>query len=343
MKKAINLLMLLLLYVVAASAQKYDVKCLRGDSVAVYDVVETIRSEDTYYSKGEKLVFYLHDGEQVEAVDKFYDKGMIDTGSSIGYAVIQKDGKKYCTLSENLVFSKDNPEGVEDKVLTKSDELAHTIQGRIFYSIIPYIIIALLFLGVMVLNILAMRSNKIRSIAVIAIPVCIMLGTLLEIWAYSVLGTNCFWWCDKNRYGFFGSLLRIIPFGLIVFYQVMSIKFYEPVILGEAFDGDVQDGISVKPALISMLAAFPVLIASALICDFLDLGGWVETFLILVSFLLALGIGVFLSFKRNIDLMKSKKLGILLTLFTIVYILGCIVAVWGLIVVIFKLIIVLMR
>ena len=88
-----------------------------------------------------------------------------------------------------------------------------------------------------------------------------------------------------------------------------------------------------------MLAAFPVLIASALICDFLDLGGWVETFLILVSFLLALGIGVFLSFKRNIDLMKSKKLGILLTLFTIVYILGCIVAVWGLIVVIFKLII----
>ena len=139
MKKAINLLMLLLLYVVAASAQKYDVKCLRGDSVAVYDVVETIRSEDTYYSKGEKLVFYLHDGDQVEGVDKFYYKGVIDTGGSIGYAVIQKDGKKYCTLSENLVFSKDNPEGVEDKVLTKSDELAHTIQGRIFNSIIPYI------------------------------------------------------------------------------------------------------------------------------------------------------------------------------------------------------------
>lgn len=339
MKKAINLLMLLLLYVVAASAQKYDVKCLRGDSVAVYDVVETIRSEDTYYSKGEKLVFYLHDGDQVEGVEKFYDKGVIDTGGSIGYAVILKDGKKYCTLSENLVFSKDNPEGVEDKVLTKSDELAHTIQGRIFNSIIPYIIIALLFLSVMVLNILAMRSNKIRSIAVVAIPACIMVGTLLEIWAYSVLGTNCFWWCDKNRYGFFGSLLRIIPFGLIVFYQVMSIKFYEPVILGEAFDSDVQDGISVKPALISMLAALPVVIVSALIFEFLGLSGWVESLLILVSLLLALGIGVFLSLKRNIELMKSKKLGILLTLFTIVYILGCIVAVWGLVVVIFKLII----
>lgn len=339
MKKAINLLMLLLLYVVAASAQKYDVKCLRGDSVAVYDVVETIRSENTYYSKGEKLMFYLHDGDQVEAVDKFYDKGVIDTGGSIGYAVIQKDGKKYCTLSENLVFSKDNPEGVEDKVLTKSDELAHTIQGRIFNSIIPYIIIALLFLGVMVLNILATRSKKIRSIAVVAIPACIMVGTLLEIWAYSVLGTNCFWWCDKNRYGFFGSLLRIIPFGLIVFYQVMSIKFYEPVILGEAFDGDVHDGISVKPALISILAALPVVIVSALIFEFLGLSGWVESLLILVSLLLALGIGVFLSLKRNIELMKSKKLGLLLTLFTIVYILGCIVAVWGLIVVIFKLII----
>ena len=88
-----------------------------------------------------------------------------------------------------------------------------------------------------------------------------------------------------------------------------------------------------------MLAAFPVLIASALICEFLGLGGWIETLLILVSFLLALGIGVFLSLKRNIELMKSKKLGLLLTLFTIVYILGCIVAVWGLIVVIFKLII----
>ncbi len=119
----------------------------------------------------------------------------------------------------------------------------------------------------------------------------------------------------------------------------MSIKFYEPVILGEAFDSDVQDGISVKPALISMLAALPVVIVSALIFEFLGLSGWVESLLILVSLLLALGIGVFLSLKRNIELMKSKKLGILLTLFTIVYILGCIVAVWGLVVVIFKLII----
>lgn len=339
MKRAINLLVLLLLCVVTASAQKYDVKCLRGDSVAAYDLIETIHSGDTFYKKGEKVMFYLHNGEQVKGVDKFYDRGMIHVGSSVGYAVIQKDGKKYCTLSENLVFSEDNPDSVEDKVLTKTDELAQTFQGRIFYSIVPYIIIALLFLSVMVLNICAMRSNKIRSIAVIAIPVCIMLGTLIEIWAYSVLDSNCFWWCDKNRYGFFGSLLRIIPFGLIVFYQIMSIKFYEPVILGEAFDGDVQDGISVKPALISMLAAFPVLIASALICESLGLGGLIETFIILVSFLLALGIGVFLSLKRNIDLMKSKKLGLLLTLFTIVYILGCIVAVWGLIIVIFKLII----
>ena len=339
MKRAINLLVLLLLCVVTASAQKYDVKCLRGDSVAAYDLIETIHSGNTIYQKGEKVMFYLHNGEQVEGVDKFYDSGMIHVGNSVGYAVIQKDGKKYCTLSENLVFSEDNPDSVEDKVLTKSDELAQSFQGRIFYSIVPYIIIALLFLCVMVLNIWAMRSNKIRSIAVIAIPVCIMLGTLIEIWAYSVLGSDCFWWCDKNRYGFFGSLLRIIPFGLIVFYQIMSIKFYEPVILGEAFDGDVQDGISVKPALISMLAAFPVLIVAAIVFHFLGVKGTIGDVLAVVLFFVALGVGILLSLKRNVELMKSKRLGLLLTLFAIVYILGCIVAVWGLILVIFKLII----
>ena len=347
MKKAINLLVLLLLCVVTASAQKYDVKCLRGDSVAVYDLIETIHTDNTFYKKGEKVMFYLHNGEQVEGVDKFYDGGgMIHVGSSVGYAVIQKDGKKYCTLSENLIFSEDNPDSAEDKVLSSSDKLAQSFQGRIFYSIIPYLIIAFLFLCVMVLNFLATRNAAVRSIAVVAIPACVMVGTLLEIWAYRVLGTECFWWCDNSRYGFFGSLLRIVPFGFIVFYQIMSIKFYEPVILGEAFDGEVQafdgdvkTGISVKPALISILAAVPVLIITALVFHFLGVKGTVGDVIAVVCFFLALGIGILLSLKRNVKLMKSKRLGLLLTLFAIVYILGCIVAVWGLVVVIFKLIV----
>ena len=43
-------------------------------------------------------------------------------------------------VNAKSVFLKAHFFGQPFKVLTKSDELAHTIQGRIFYSIIPYII-----------------------------------------------------------------------------------------------------------------------------------------------------------------------------------------------------------
>ena len=98
MKKTINLLVLLLLCIVTTSAQKYDVKCLRGDSVAVYDLIETIHTDNTFYKKGEKVMFYLHNGEQVEGVDKFYDGGGIAT-TAIERTAAFRVAKKLSTMT----------------------------------------------------------------------------------------------------------------------------------------------------------------------------------------------------------------------------------------------------
>lgn len=343
MKKTVSLMLLLLAFAITASAQKYEIECLRGDSTAVMNVKEEYKSpvegepKKLFYKTDEQVVYYLHDGDVIEPIARF-DQNAENTLERVDYAVFKKDGKKYCTNIENLVFSEDNPEGAEDKLLYKSEKVHHTFQGQLFYSLTPYIIIALLFLGVMVLNWVAAKGGKCRSFARIAIPVCVMVATLLEVWAYKTIGSDCFWWCSKARYGFFGSLLRVIPFGIIVFYQIMSIKFYEPVLFGDDFDSDLHDGISVKPALFSILGAFPALVVAAIVCTKLKVFGIAQDIVLTIAFLLALGIGIFISAKRNIERVNNRKLGLLLTAFTIVYILGCVVAVWGLIVVILKLI-----
>ena len=345
MRRKIHLLLLMLLCAMSAGAQKYDVKCLHGDSAKVYEVVEKwydssiTGKREKSLGAGDNVVFYLKNGEQIDATERFRVSEAL-SDSHTDYAVFRKNGKQYCVNIENIVFSKSNPSGVEDKLLSRKNHIDHSWQGRLFNSITPYIIIALLFFGVMVLNVLATKNAALKRTARIAIPACILLGTLLEVWAYRVLGTGCFWWCDKARYGFFGSLLRIIPFAIIVFYQIMSIRFYEPVLFGDDFNSDVHDGISVKPALISILIAFPVLIVAAIIEQKAGLNGsFLGELLLAVAFLGSLLLGLAISAKRNIERIGDRKLGLLVTFFTVAYIIGCIVAVWGLVVVVFRLII----
>ena len=114
----------------------------------------------------------------------------------------------------------------------------------------------------------------------------------------------------------------------------MSIKIYEQILFGEDFNGDVDDGISIKPALYSILGVVPAVIVVALIQLALGLNNTIlGDIIILIGGLAALLGGVLLSAKRNSERFGSFKMGLAVTIF------GIIVAVWGLIVVVFKLII----
>lgn len=341
--KRLALLLLVILSAFAANAQKYEVECLRGDSVDVIDARMERHNytgkRENYYYAGEKVLFRLGNGDIIDAVGKIHGKSSVFNGYSQAYAVFKRDGRLCAVASDNLVFSHLNPSGTKDKILTRRQHVMHTWQGRWFSTYTPYIIIVVLFASVIALNALAARKRRMVTLAKIAIPLCILAGSALEIWAYRVLGTDCFWWCDREHHGFFGSLVRVIPFCIIVFYQIMSIRFYEPLLFGPNFDPDLHDGLSIKPTVISLLGCVPALIAAAMAVDWL---GYNNTTIgdaaIIIAFLAALLTGIGISVKRNSEQLGLWS-GLLLTAFGIVYVIGCVVAVWGLVIILFQLIV----
>ena len=150
---------------------------------------------------------------------------------------------------------------------------------------------------------------------------------------------DMFWWCDYDRYGFFGSLFRVIPFMIVMVIQLYSIKLYERglIINDSEYDAESPKTISVKPAFISLAVCVPIFLVVVFTMAGLDLQGiWMDIAGI-VAFLGSLGIGVVITLKRNIKAWGAAN-GLWVTIFTIVYCLGCIVAGIGLIVLIFKII-----
>ena len=345
MKNYLLFLLSFFLCVLNVSAQKYEIECARGDSANVYPAsIEKMDYEgrvDTFWNvASEEVAFRIAEGEIIEAIGRKDGSQNLSGGFKLSYLIFKKDGKLWGVSTEDVVFSDENPEGVKDRLLSENDIVKHTLQGKLFRSYIPYIIIALLFLGVFLFSGYSLKHKKYLPMARIVIPAGILVGSLLEIWAYSVLGTECFGWCDREHFGFWSSLLSIIPFALIVLYQCMSIKIYEQILFGEDFNGDVDDGISIKPALYSILGVVPAVIVVALIQLALGLNNTIlGDIIILIGGLAALLGGVLLSAKRNSERFGSFKMGLAVTIFGIIYIIGCIVAVWGLIVVVFKLII----
>ena len=257
------------------------------------------------------------------------------TGYTMSQIVFVKDGSLYCVSKENVVPL--SGEWKNDKYVRGYEKL-HNGSGRFFMSYTLYLIIGLLFLGVMVLNGLALKLPALLRLARIGIPLFILLGSLLEVWAYMVLGTNCFWWCDKNHYGFWGSLVRIVPFALIVAYQLFCIKLYEPVLFGSERKAHDNGGISVKPAFISLLVTLPVIVLTVLLVYLTDIhkafwGDW----LIIASVFISVVIGFVVTWTQNSKRLSNVSLGLFVSLFSFVYAIGCIVAVWGLVVVVLKL------
>lgn len=326
MKNLLQLLLWGILTVVIpaqARAQKYIIDDNFADSVSVCNIT---LSKDGKYEMLDKEALKLPMGETV-TVERLL-KGQT------AYGLIKVDGKEYGISSGYLMFSDENPDGAEDVFGDTRGRINHSWSGKFFATFTPYAIIAILFMVAMAFMFIGMKVAAMRRYALYVVPGCILLASLLEIWAYWVLGNDAFWWCDKDKYGFFGSLFRAIPFMLFVAFQLYSFKFYQELLLGK----DSETKLSIKPMAISIAVCIPAPVALAVILALCGIRGTIVDILTVVVFLASLTIGILMSMKKNVSLL-GKAAGLAFTIFGIVYIIGSLVAAWGLLVVIFRLII----
>ena len=169
--------------------------------------------------------------------------------------------------------------------------------------------------------------KSLRTIVLIVMPAAILIFSLIEIYGYIKFGGDIFWWCEYERYGFFGSLFRVFPFAAMVAAQVFSIKLYEKVLFeGNDDPDDDNRKISLKPAAWSLALCIPVLIVIILILGSMDLENTILMDILGVGgFLVTLGVGLVISFRRNVKNFGAVS-GLWVTIFSIVYIIGCIIS-----------------
>lgn len=179
--------------------------------------------------------------------------------------------------------------------------------------------------------------RSVREAGLVVVPLCLLAVAAIEIYWYRLMGAGAFWWCDYDSYGFFGTLLRVIPFLIVVAMQLFSIKLYEQLL---CWDGPVDSEIHVKPAVIGILVSFPTLIVYVLVTQ---LGfHWKGETAEMVGagiFLLIILVGIIRTFMLNIQEFGALR-GSLISAFILVYVVSCIVAVAALIFVIVRILLV---
>ena len=214
---------------------------------------------------------------------------------------------------------------------------AESVPG-VFGTLFPYLLIACLVI-VSIVACFISWPEEMEKIGVIGIPACLAVAAILEILALYSVGNSAIWWCNPNRYGFWGGFFRFIPLMLVLVGQIASIYTYQVFLSKTDAMYGKEVHISLKPAAIALVIAVPAAFIVAAILQWgLKLPKVMqETGLLVTLFgILILGLGA--SAKKNIAQFGSKY-GMLITIFAIIYLLGVIAVVWLLIVGIFQMII----
>lgn len=255
--------------------------------------------------------------------------------------LFEYEGKYYGVSLGDVQFENgDDREAYPFMVRGKSNQMA-SVAGR-FYGTSSALWMMLLVMGAAAVVsglYFFTRSAALRPIVLAVMPASILIFSLIEICGYIEFGSDIFWWCEYDRYGFFGSLWRVIPFAAMVAAQVYSIRLYERVLfLGNDDPNDDERKISLKPAAWSLALCIPVFIVLILIVAGLGLEHTVLMDIAGIGgFLVTLGIGLMISFKRNVRSFGPVS-GLWVTIFSIVYIIGCLISAIAMITLIFRII-----
>ena len=208
----------------------------------------------------------------------------------------------------------------------------------LFGTLLPYLLIAGLVVAAIVMCFMNWSENT-EKIGIIGIPVCLAAAALLEILALYSVGNKAIWWCDPDRYGFWGGFFRFIPLMLVLIAQIISIYTYQSFLSKTHAMYGKEVSISLKPAAIALVIALPAaFIVGATLQWGLKLPKFIQEIGLLATLFGILFLGLGKTAKNNMAQFGSKY-GLMITLFAIIYVLGVIAVVWLLIVGIFQMII----
>ena len=322
--KRLFLLLVSLCAFFSVSAQEFIINPWGADELGCYPVNKTANGFSIVYNSDLKQPF--------EAGFTFQSLGM---DSDEHFYIFEHEGNYYAAKRTELKFSNNNPDDMENPLPEKT-QARSTLAGKFYGSSSAITIIVLLMAVAAILSYayVGMGINALRPIFLVFIPFAILVVSLIMIVGYAKFQTDIFWWCEYDRYGFFGSLFRVIPFMAAVAVQLYSIKVYE---MGLFNGEDTDKEISVKPAFISLAICIPVLLVTIFGLSAMGIKGDLMEAIGLIAFLGSLGFGVLLTLKRNVKSFGAAN-GMWATIFTIIYSLGCIMSGIGLIILIFQII-----
>ena len=299
--RALMMMFMLALLPLGTHARQFVVDQPLSDSVRCEEVV---RNDTAWTTKGGNAHIYLRNGEVIDSCGSIYKS-----------SIVFRHGSKYYYLSRHsLLWSRTNADYLSDP-MTFKQHLVHSSVGR-FYSTLwaCWTVIGLFAVVVIMLICCRFRSPAIAQALQVVMPFSLFAVAVIEALGYWVMGSDAFWWCSSERYGFFGVVLRLIPFVFVVGFQVFSIGMYDWVLF--------------LPIMIGLI------IVAELVFSHTPL--WAEWVIALFSIgILLYGIGKTLMLNiRETNVWK----GTLLTVFVIVYIIGCIVVTVSLVMVVLKVI-----
>ena len=201
-----------------------------------------------------------------------------------------------------------------------------------FGTLTPYLLVVALIVGSVMLSFFRFGNEAIERLFIIVIPVSLATATTLELLALYSVGNNAIWWCDPDRYGFWGGFFRLIPLILILACQVWSLFGYEAFLSKTELLSEKDVTISLKPTFIAMLLALPLAIAVAYVLQWqLHVSKIYQEIGFIGTLVIVLVIGLGLAVKKNIERFGTI-FGIVITGFTVFYVLGIVAVIWLLIV-----------
>ncbi len=323
-KLLFTLLLALFVGMTSLSAQIFEVWKWGSEDVLAFPTQKN--------SNGE----WVQDATNAVRFDKGFEFQAVDKQGD--YYIFAHEGKFYAIYENNLKFSSKNPDEVENPLSEKQQKRFSPFAW--FYSSMAAVIVMVATMAFAALiSLLYFKAGFPRSLVLKVIPGAILLNSLILIYGQLKFGGDIFWWCDYDRFGFFGSLLRVIPFILALAVQVASIKVYERIL----FDGlpEREDGtplkLSIKPAALSLGLCLPVTIGVALLLGGIGIRGAFMDLITTITFFATLGWGMIKTHRKNVKLFGQFN-GLMMTLFSSVYIIGVIIAGIALITLIFRII-----
>lgn len=296
------------------SAQSYVVDTKHGDSLDIKELIVKNGTETV----GRNL-FRIAAGDTITVLRPIENLS--------GCAVVEIAGLEYAVRTNRL-------RSVDDNKSAGSENFGFTPDDSYYSILTPYLYVVCMVLGALVLSLLGGHFPLIRKIALFAVPVLIVASCYIEVCAWLALKTGMFWWCSKDTYGFWGSLLRVLPFSGVLLSQLATYPLYKRLIFQTAADG--ADTTSIVPMGIAFIAVIPVLFIVLLVCALFHMSKPMQSYVGLGLTVAIIGVGTLITAVTNIKALGFFR-GFLFTIFEMVYIVGAMVAVTGLAIAVWKL------